>query len=699
MVLFLPVGVEGATLRRLPWASLGLAGACALVFLATWVFAQDPERAGYDELVEAVEYWDEHPYLILPDAIADRLEPSLAARRRAGREASASPLDEDLLRAEQGALDALAKAAESAFDKSALRRFALVPARGPLQVGLLTHMFLHWGWMHLLGNFLFFYLVGPLLEQAWGRWQFLSFYVLGGLLAGLAHFGMDRHSSVSMVGASGAIAACIGAFTVRYAGKRIRIGYLVFLLIRFWRGSFSVPAWLWGGLWIASELWNWRASASGGVAVAAHVAGFGFGFALAVALKAGRYGESEDAHEHEDVAWVQHGGVAQAEAALRRDDAAGAEAALREVLAQEPGNAQALLALGKLELAAGRRESGMGRVDRLLRQQLASPSGVEAAPAAIAELGPLFDAALLSPGVALRLGGALERGPEGLRPMALEAYLSAAKASGPAGAKAHLRAAAVRLARRDPPEEIEAHLEAASAVPELAAEVAALRAQLAESAASLPRAWGPGAPNGSESRCETRSCVAEAGTRTASSAALLEAAQTAQRAAQSTRLPAAGSKCASQQALRTVRCSRAAVQVPTAPRIVGCRLLEVGAEALRVEVEGRASDLALRRVVGVAVGLVPGAQPGRSQLLTDLILSWGGAGQGAAVLRLDGQSLALGKHYPGVPSRQAFAALLSHVIERSGARPMFDGAALSSFAFPRFEGLEALDAAFYGAVG
>lgn len=635
MVLLLPVGVEGATLKRLPWASLGVAGACALAFLATWVFAQDPERAGYDELVEAVEYWDEHPYLILPDAIADRLEPSIASRRWAEREASASPSDEELLRAEQGALDALAKAAESAFDESALRRFALVPARGPLQVGLLTHMFLHWGWMHLLGNLLFFYLVGPLLEQAWGRWQFLSFYILGGLLAGLAHFGMDRHSSVSMVGASGAIAACIGAFTVRYAGKRIRIGYLVFLLIRFWRGSFAVPAWLWGGLWIASELWNWRASASSGVAVAAHVAGFGFGFALAVALKVGRYGESEDAHEHEDVAWVQHGGVAQAEAALWRDDAAGAEAALREVLAQEPGNAQALLALGKLELAAGRRESGMGRVDRLLRQQLASPSGVEAASAAIAELGPLFDAALLSPGVALRLGGALERGPEGLRPMALEAYLSAARASGPAGAKAHLRAAAVRLARRDPPEEIEAHLEAASAVPELAAEVAALRARLAESAAPLPRAWEP----------------------------------------------------------------RAAVQVPTAPRIVGCRLLEVGAEALRIEAEGRASELALRRVVGVAVGLVPGAQPGRSQLLTDLILSWGVAGQGATVLRLDGPSLALGKHYPGMPSKQAFAALLSHVIERSGARPMFDSAALSSFSFPRFEGLEALDAAFYGAVG
>jgi hypothetical protein len=219
--------------------------------------------------------------------------------------------------------------------------------------------------------------------------------------------------------------------------------------------------------------------------------------------------------------------------------------------------------------------------------------------------------------------------------MALEAYLSAARASGPAGAKAHLRAAAVRLARRDPAEEIEAHLEAASAVPELAAEVAALRARLAESAASLPRAWEP----------------------------------------------------------------RMAVQVPTAPRIVGCRLLEVGAEALRIEVEGRASELALRRVVGVAVGLVPGAQPGRPQLLTDLILSWGSAGQGAAVLRLDGQSLALGKHYPGMPSRQAFAALLSHVIERSGARPMFDGAALSTFAFPRFGGLEALEAAFYGAVG
>lgn len=448
MVLFLPVGVEGATLKRLPWVSMGLAAACALAFLATWVVAKDPEHAGYDELVQAVEYWDEHPYLSLPDSLADRLEPSVAARRRAGREASQQPVAEDVMRAEQSALDSLAQAAEVASDASPLRRFALVPSRGPLQVGLLTHMFLHWGWMHLLGNLLFFYLVGPLLEQAWGRGPFLSFFLLGGALAGLAHFAMDRHSAVSMVGASGAIAACIGAFTVRYAGKRIRMGYVVFLLVRFWRGSFLVPAWLWGGFWGASELWNWRASASSGVAVAAHVAGFAFGFLLALALKLWRYGEAEDAHEEDDVAWVQHGGVAEAEAALQRNDSAGAEGALRGVLAQEPGNAQALLALGKLELAAGRRESGMGRIDRLLRQQLAAASGEESAAAAIAELGDLFDASLLSPGVALRLGGALERGPDGLRPRALEAYLSAARASGPAGAKAHLRAAALQLARR-----------------------------------------------------------------------------------------------------------------------------------------------------------------------------------------------------------------------------------------------------------
>jgi len=91
-------------------------------------------------------------------------------------------------------------------------------------------MFLHFGWMHLLGNLFFFYLVGPLLEDLWGRRFFAGFYLIGGLTAGLAHFALDPRSAVLMAGASGAIASCMGAFTYRCASRRIRMWYLIFLI-------------------------------------------------------------------------------------------------------------------------------------------------------------------------------------------------------------------------------------------------------------------------------------------------------------------------------------------------------------------------------------------------------------------------------------------------------------------------------------
>src|SRR2546427_9863791 len=73
-------------------------------------------------------------------------------------------------------------------------------------------MFLHFGWMHILGNMFFFYLVGPLLEDLWGRRFFGAFYLAGGMMAALAHFGIDPRSPVLLARASGAVAAWMGAF-------------------------------------------------------------------------------------------------------------------------------------------------------------------------------------------------------------------------------------------------------------------------------------------------------------------------------------------------------------------------------------------------------------------------------------------------------------------------------------------------------
>ena len=136
-------------------------------------------------------------------------------------------------------------------------------------------MFLHFGWMHLLGNLLFFYICGPLLEDRWGRLLFLAFYLGCGLLAAMAQYAAEPHFHGMVAGASGAIAGCMGAFSFRHARRRVRMGYL-FWLIRIFRGTFAISAWLWGIAWFVLQLADYALGGSrgGGVAVAAHLGGF-----------------------------------------------------------------------------------------------------------------------------------------------------------------------------------------------------------------------------------------------------------------------------------------------------------------------------------------------------------------------------------------------------------------------------------------
>jgi membrane associated rhomboid family serine protease len=197
-----------------------------------------------------------------------------------------------------------------------MRQLSLVAARGAGQIGWLTHMFLHFGWLHILGNLFFFYLVGPLLEDVWGRRFFGAFYLAGGLFAALAHFGMDPHSRIVMAGASGAIAACMGAFSWRCAHRRIRMAYWIGW---FWRGTFLMRAWLWGGFWFASEVLSLALNASEGVAVMAHVGGFAFAFLAAVAIEKSGYEAKNLAPAVQGATtWSQHPGTDAARAALER---------------------------------------------------------------------------------------------------------------------------------------------------------------------------------------------------------------------------------------------------------------------------------------------------------------------------------------------------------------------------------------------
>ena len=158
-------------------------------------------------------------------------------------------------------------------------RWAAIPAvivSGHGWVTIFTAMFMHGGWMHIIGNMVFLWAFGPEMEGAMGRVRYVVFYLMGGLVAMLAQVAGNPGSTVPSLGASGAIAAVMGAFIVTYPGDRIKSLLWIFIFVR----VTMIPAALLIGFWFLIQLWNAGAVANvqtGGVAYLAHVGGFVFG--------------------------------------------------------------------------------------------------------------------------------------------------------------------------------------------------------------------------------------------------------------------------------------------------------------------------------------------------------------------------------------------------------------------------------------
>ncbi len=153
-------------------------------------------------------------------------------------------------------------------------------------VGMITSMFLHGGWLHILGNMLYLWIFGNNVEDRLGRLPFLVFYLVGGIAAALTQVVIDPHSQVPLVGASGAIAAALGAYIVLFPGARI----LSLLFLGFFYQLLEVPALVLLGFWFILQLINGATAlgattASGGVAFFAHIGGFALGVVVGLILR------------------------------------------------------------------------------------------------------------------------------------------------------------------------------------------------------------------------------------------------------------------------------------------------------------------------------------------------------------------------------------------------------------------------------
>ena len=164
-----------------------------------------------------------------------------------------------------------------------------VPAGGiaPVQAAdlampLLTSMFLHGGWMHLIGNMVYLWIFGDNVEDRMGHGRYVVFYLLCGGAASAAHIWSNPSSTIPSLGASGAIAGVLGGYLLLYPKARV----VVLIPISFFLHTMEVPALLFLGFWFVQQLFSGALSLgaasaqTGGVAWWAHIGGFVAGFAL-----------------------------------------------------------------------------------------------------------------------------------------------------------------------------------------------------------------------------------------------------------------------------------------------------------------------------------------------------------------------------------------------------------------------------------
>ena len=142
---------------------------------------------------------------------------------------------------------------------------------------VLTSMFLHGGWFHIIGNLLYLRVFGDNVEDRFGHLTFLLFYLASGLAGALGHYAMDPESTTPMIGASGAIAGVLGAYVILFPTSKIVTLFPIFIFLTF----IEVPAFFFLGLWAAQQLLNVYApvgrEGSDQIAWFAHLGGFAFG--------------------------------------------------------------------------------------------------------------------------------------------------------------------------------------------------------------------------------------------------------------------------------------------------------------------------------------------------------------------------------------------------------------------------------------
>jgi membrane associated rhomboid family serine protease len=358
--MLIPLGHEQTSVRRLPWVTFAIMGLCVVIFVLMAPSEHQSDMVSFLRLQQCLSYYTMHPYLemeprfhtVFVNQVGEDQARLFAEHMR--QSGPGPPKNPARLQYQQDRFDWLIEAYFREMDTSLLGRFGLVPSRFNAS-HLVTYQFLHVDGLHLIFNLLMLFVVGPFVEDVWGRPIFAAFYLAAGAAAGVMFAVRYPDLQLPLVGASGAIAGVMGAFLVRYFRSKIR--FFVWLGVPV--GPFGAPAWIIFPLWFAIQLFSAQSlerqlPEGGGVAFWAHVWGFAFGVVFAAAMAQLRIEQRFVNHAIEaKVTMLDNTAVDQAVDRARAGDSVGAIAELEAVIAEDPSNVDAIVALWNLSTAAG----------------------------------------------------------------------------------------------------------------------------------------------------------------------------------------------------------------------------------------------------------------------------------------------------------------------------------------------------------
>jgi membrane associated rhomboid family serine protease len=415
-----PLGPEDRVVRRHPWVTYAIAGACVTVFQLQLALAPGPDlQAEYQRAYsDAVTYSLERPYLAVPASLAwemrrtgERGAEVVTWRERP--DAAAQAL-------EQAALDSKSEALYQLRRQWPEVSWGNVAARSTWR-SRLSRTFVHGDWLHLVGNMIFFFAFAPFLEDVYGRFLFALLYLgsawVSGGLSSMAHSGTYACS----VGASGAVSGVMGAYLVRFWNRRMGLLSLPLLWLLVLKLRVSVPT-------CAFLLFFFACNVTGllddipGVGWMAHIGGFLFGVWFAVLLLlTGIETRLVQPSIEARISFRQHPGVLRSFALRTKGQFERALRAVEEAVVERPRDTSVLREAYDASVAAGRFDRAATHATRLLAllSTRTAPNDLEEAVRFVREvrgaLGPATPARFV-----FAAGDCLER--QGQRDEALRLY-------------------------------------------------------------------------------------------------------------------------------------------------------------------------------------------------------------------------------------------------------------------------------------